>query len=285
MVAALDADRTAWVRDLATGAPLLELPPCANPIAFTPDGAALVTEGRGLCQGTGLPPGNEVPSGVVDTASGDRLLDLAKGGTSSPFKAVFNPGGVFTPGRYLVSAAQPEGDLEIYDIASGELMSTLEFEGDWPLSLAFDSTGRYVAGGNQNGSAWVLDLRAVVEGTRAQDALVFHRSVDNGGIPGVSLNASGILATSAFNSLRLWDIHSGELVAEIPVEIDTPPYADFNPDGSLLYYIDQPAGSSRHVLRTFPLEVDRLVDLAETRVTRDLTDDECRRYLDPDTCE
>ena len=38
------------------------------------------------------------------------------------------------------------------------------------------------------------------------------------------------------------------------------------------------------VIRRFYLDPERLIELAESRVTRELTPDECRRYLDPETC-
>jgi hypothetical protein len=110
-------------------------------------------------------------------------------------------------------------------------------------------------------------------------AAVFDLVVDTGGVPGVAVTAEGVLASSAFGSLRLWDIHGGDLLVHIPVDISPVPFATFDPDGSTLHYFD--AG---YVLRRFPLETEELIELAESRVTRGLTLDECRRYLDPADC-
>ena len=39
-----------------------------------------------------------------------------------------------------------------------------------------------------------------------------------------------------------------------------------------------------NVLRKFYLDTDHMVELARSRVTRSLTEDECRRYLDATVC-
>ncbi|MEX0797027.1 MAG: hypothetical protein WD274_10060 [Acidimicrobiia bacterium] len=39
-----------------------------------------------------------------------------------------------------------------------------------------------------------------------------------------------------------------------------------------------------NVLRKFYLDTDHMVDLARSRITRPLTEDECRRFLDSTTC-
>ena len=54
----------------------------------------------------------------------------------------------------------------------------------------------------------------------------------------------------------------------------------FSPDGSYMLYMD-----SAGVLRRYLLDTDELITLAETRLTRDLTVDECRRYLDSTECQ
>jgi hypothetical protein len=52
----------------------------------------------------------------------------------------------------------------------------------------------------------------------------------------------------------------------------------FSPDGSYLLYPD------RGNIARFYLDLDRLVTLAESRLTRDFYPDECRLYREPETC-
>lgn len=57
------------------------------------------------------------------------------------------------------------------------------------------------------------------------------------------------------------------------------PWRDFSPDGSFLLYADG-AG----ILRKYFLDTDQLVELAESRLTRGLTADECARHLQAARC-
>jgi DNA-binding SARP family transcriptional activator/WD40 repeat protein len=285
MVALLDSSGEAWVRDLTTGDPISPLPHCTSPRALSPDGSVLLVNGVDLNQR--LPctsSSDDRRSRVIETTTGDELLDLE---SRDVWRAVFNPGGVFEPGRYLAVRNLESGitprPVEIFDLVTGELIATYTPENDAALDLRFDPTGRYLAGGTQNGRAFVLDLVAVVDGAPGEDALVFDRVVGSGGVTGVRLNAEGILATSGHGALRLWNIHTGELLVDLAIDIELPPTAAFSPDGNILYYSD--TDFAGNVLRKFPLDTDVLIELAEGRVNRSLTDDECRRYLDGSTCD
>jgi hypothetical protein len=92
----------------------------------------------------------------------------------------------------------------------------------------------------------------------------------------VDISADGVFATSAFGSLRLWNINTGEQVIQVPVATTAPPYGIFTHEGDYLLYADQTEGG--YVLRRFPLDPDEIIELAETRVTRGFTAAECRRY-------
>jgi len=52
----------------------------------------------------------------------------------------------------------------------------------------------------------------------------------------------------------------------------------FSPDGTRLATADDEA------VRVFLLKVDDLVELAKTRVTRSLTQEECQKYLHVEQC-
>jgi DNA-binding SARP family transcriptional activator/WD40 repeat protein len=285
MVALVDSSGDGGVRDLVTGDPISSLPDCTSPRALSPDGSVLLVNGvdhnrRLPCTSSSV----DRRSRVIETATGEELLDLGERDVS---RAVFNPGGVLEPGRYLATRSLEFGvtprPIEIFDLTTGDLIGRYTPEADSALDLRFDPTGRYLAGGTQNGRAFVLDLSAVVAGTPPEEALVFDRVVGSGGVTGVRLNAEGILATSAFGSLRLWNIHTGELLVDLAIDIELPPTAAFSPDGNILYYSD--TDFAGNVLRKFHLDTQVLVDLAESRVSRGLTDDECRRYLDSSACD
>jgi WD40 repeat protein len=276
-VAAVTADGEAGIWESgAADAPSARLPSCTNPRAISPDGTAVVLGAGYLCLPGRAPPGSELRSRVIDLASGRELLDL---GERVVFRAAFNPGGAFEAGRYLAVNIFTEV-LEVYDMATSELLVSLEV---LPTMIRFDPTGRYLASGTLDGRAVVIDVAAIVEGDAVEDALLMDTTVATGGVPGIAITAEGVLASSAFDSpfIRLWDIHSGELLAELRTGLDgsSPPQLNFSPDGDYLLYPD--AGN---VLRKFYLDTDHMVELARSRVTRSLTEDECRRYLDATVC-
>jgi serine/threonine protein kinase/WD40 repeat protein/DNA-binding SARP family transcriptional activator len=271
LAAFVDADGEPGVWDLATGELVARLPAWTSPKGFSPDGSALVLDGSELC-GPGA-----AASQVVDPVTGAELLDL---GDRNVFgrRAVFNPGGIFEAGRYLAFVEATEDRMEVHDMSSGELVTLLEIPDDFPLGVAYDPTGRYLAGGTQNGRAWVLDLAAVVSGAAADDALILNIVAHRGGT-NAALGPDGLLATVSFDLLlRIWNIHTGELQLELPVDLPRGG-VKFSPDGSYLHY-----GDAGNVVRRWPLDTDELIELAESRVFRGFTDDECRRYLGQARC-
>ena len=126
------------------------------------------------------------------------------------------------------------------------------------------------------GDAWVLDMLAILEGNSPEDSLIFRTPGDNI-FWRVAINADGVLATTSARSLRLWDVFDGSMIAEPYVGSNAPPVSTFGPEGDYLLYGD---GG----IRTFNFDPEPLIKLAETRVTRDLTAEECERYLET-ACE
>jgi DNA-binding SARP family transcriptional activator/serine/threonine protein kinase/WD40 repeat protein len=267
----------AVVWDIESGRPEQQLPPCTNPRAFSPDGSVLVLDGAFRCAVMeDAPAGTELRSRVIDVVSGRELLDL---GERVVFRAAFNPAGAFEAGRYL-AVNIGTAVLEIYDMSNGYLTASFEI---MPTHIRFDPTGRYVATGTLDGRVFVLDLVALVAASMPEEAVVMDESVAPGGIPGIAITSGGIVAASAFDSsfIRVWDVRSGAAVAVLRTRLDgsSPPHLNFSPDGEYLLYPD-----ADQVLRRFVLDTDRLVELARSRVSRSLTVDECRRYLDPASC-
>ena len=81
------------------------------------------------------------------------------------------------------------------------------------------------------------------------------------------------------SDIKLWDLATGkELITLFEVDA-TITGLEFSPDGKRLISSDYVGN-----VREFVLPLDELVELAESRVTRSLTDDECRQYLHLDAC-
>lgn len=288
LVAYVDSAGEASVRDLATGGIVTRLPACTAPKTFSHDGSALILDGVAMCRDD-PPAGVDLRSRVIDVVTGDELFDFGPRILGSGWPgAAFNPGGVFEQDRFLAVTVD---DLEVYDLTSDEpvdlLASYYEDADGVPqlttlaTSVAFDPTGRYVATVTFDGGALVFDLVQAANGTPPKDAVVFAQVVDAGLMTSVDLDANGVLATGSLTSLRLWDIHTDEHILDVPMDGAR---AGFSPDGNYLYYVDQ-SDLGGLIGRRLPLDTDELIAVAESRVTRGLTDDECLRYLDPVECE
>jgi WD40 repeat protein len=272
LVAALDDDGQGWVRHLDTLEVILKLPPCTVPLLFSSDGAALVL-GAPPCEADEAPPDAGRRSRVIEIPSGEELLDLGEDPIFLPERGRFNPAGLFEPDSYL---ALPRGNrLDVYEASNGHVVTTLDAEGG-VMSAGFDPSGRFLAVGGGELRAWVLDMAQIAEGVPARDAIIFDREVDPGTLPAVAINQDGVLATSKHGSLRLWDVVSGEHLVRVPVHTARPSFAEFSPEGDDLLYVDEIA--SGYVLRRFPVDPERLIELAQSRVTRDFTTAECDRY-------
>lgn len=102
-----------------------------------------------------------------------------------------------------------------------------------------------------------------------------------GAVGHVAFDAGGerLASSSTDGTVRIWDVESADEVAVLRGHRGRVTSAAFSPDGTRLASI-----SADGTVRVWALELDELIDLAEQRLTRDLTDDECRRYLHVERC-
>jgi WD40 repeat protein len=276
LMGSLQSDGRSTIRSMPDLDLVAELPDCTNPLAFTVD------HSRALVNNYACTPDSDVATGtsrVIDVATGREIVEIPEAWV---YYAAFNPPGALEGGRYL--AVTDQFPVTVYDTETGAVIGSMPLEDlglDAHLHLAFDPQGRYLAAGTVDGVVWVVDLVAVVEGASMVDALVFNQVAHTGPAPWPSITSDGVLATGGFDGLvRLWDVHTDRLLVEFRTDLDDQmPTVFFAPDGSYLLYAE-----TGNVIRKYYLNTDRLVELAEDRVTRDLTVDECRRHLDPETC-
>ena len=94
-------------------------------------------------------------------------------------------------------------------------------------------------------------------------------------------NADGTrLASAGFDrQAKIWDVATGEELFTLYGNLSNVFGVSFSPDGAAL----ATAGADGTV-RTYTLNLDELVTLAQTRLTRGLTNEECRKFLHVDTC-
>ncbi|HKX74953.1 MAG TPA: WD40 repeat domain-containing protein, partial [Acidimicrobiia bacterium] len=86
----------------------------------------------------------------------------------------------------------------------------------------------------------------------------------------ISPDGSMLMTASSDGYVRVWDMGSGEELARIPV-----------PDPSDGHWLDDThivVGNTQGLWTTLTLDLDELIDLAVSRLTRSFTPEECEVY-------
>ena len=183
----------------------------------------------------------------------------------------------FSPDGTLIAATRwPEqlgaglDGTDVWDRTTGEIRFSTEEHAD---AGTFSPTGELLATTSAlSGSIhlWDVDSGALV---RSFETAAPSRDLDFD--PDGKLLASGDLD----GVIRLWRVDDGTIASVLDARAAALRSIVYSPDGSRLASVDDDG-----IVRVWALEVDDLVRLAQRRVTRQLTEDECRQYLHNDTC-
>ena len=281
LVAGIREDGTSVVTDLELNDAILwQLPRCSAPVAISPDGQVVALdwyEGSPCSQNEGF-------SGLYTPAPRDKMLDF--GTLHSQFAAITDRE-TFDGQRYaaVVLVDGSESRVEIWDVDRATLVGTLteDMASDlYFLLVTFSPDGRYLAIGTNGGRVLAADVSSLAAGSSVEDAVIFNKEVHTSNAPIAHITPDGVIATAGFDGFyRFWDLSTGELRLELEVRnLRGHATHAFSPDYAYYFYED---GDS--VIRRMPTDVEEMVREAVGSVTRDLTDDECWRYLHLDHCE
>jgi WD40 repeat protein len=273
-------------------------------LAFSPDGRRLAAAGF-----TGDPAAATAP--VWDTDSGELQFELG-GHDAEIVDVAFSP-----DGRHLATAGGEDGTVRLWDAASGAEQQVLHVADEWAGPVAFSPDGRLVAAhgaarpvegaslhhelgvfdtdtgerihkleghpGWGTGLAITLDGRLV---TASLDGLAMIWDLATGQAAqtlrhdtslrqvAVSPDGTRIATATEDGTARLWDPDTGRQLLTLYGH-DAPVFGvAFSPDGRLLATSSEDGTVALHLL-----PIDEFVELARSRVTRDLSADECRQYL------
>jgi WD40 repeat protein/class 3 adenylate cyclase len=290
---------TLW--DATSGQAAATLPIHQEPFVhfadFSPDGGRLATISW---NGTAK---------VWDAISGQTLLTMT-GHTDRAFDVSYSP-----DGNRLVTASF-DGTAKVWDANSGQEVSTLSGHTGYVQGIAYSPDGKRIATASWDHTAKVWDAATLSElfdvtmdteltdvdfspdGTRLAGAgndgtaTVWDISGGTGQelftlrghtalIVHITFSPDGShIATASFDgTVKVWDATSGEEWLTLSAGPDPVTQVDFSPDGTLLA-----TSGFEGRTRVYVLRLEDLVALAQSRVTRSLTTEECQKYLHVEEC-
>jgi WD40 repeat protein len=214
------------------------------------------------------------------TASNDqsiKMWDVSSGELLAIHDLPHNiPGMSMHPdGELLASTTQMDGTISLWDFETGESVGEL-LSPQWGiLGTEFSPDGEVLFSATPAGTVIAWDV------SNKEQLYVLDHGVP---VMGLATSPDGkLLAVTApwDDKLFLWDLDRTELLWQIPL-----PWIGrvaISPDGRTLYVSSIFAdGLEDPVVRALTLDIDTLAAMAKSRLTRDFTADECRRYrIDP----
>jgi len=247
-------DSTVKMWDTTTGELLFTLTDhegWVNSLVYSPDGATIASAG------------NDAQSFVWDATSGEMIYQFPL--SDSAWGIAYSPDGTLLATGSLLG-------VTIRDMATGQTMSEIDYEHN-AIHVYFSADGSHLITAGVDGVVriWELETGQQVQEINADQNILQGSSVSHDGT---------IIATAASGSdVRLWDYQSGERLLTVEGAREGVILAKFTPDGQQLVT----SGYDGDV-RFYVLSVDELVDIAESRLTRSLTEGECQEYLHMDSC-
>lgn len=255
LIASGSFDGTAKVWDVKTGE---ELDTFAGHkgdvlwVAFSPDGTRLVSAGE------------DKTIRIWEVKTGKELFVL-KRHHLGVLIAVFSPDGT----RFATGA--DDGSAKIWDTASGKEIFSLTHPGT-VFGVAFSPDGRRLATASNTEIVKVWDALSGKE--------LFHFSGHTSSIVSIAFSPDGkrLATASRDGTAKLWDATSGEELLTLYGSGAGICCVAFTPDAKYLF-----TGGDDGV-RVYTLQMEDLVALARSRLTRSLTKAECQKYLRRESC-
>jgi WD40 repeat protein/transcriptional regulator with XRE-family HTH domain len=295
-----------WVKiwDAQTGAELLNLAghdPAAQGVGnvleanFSPDGKLLATNGldgkvilwnaisgqtvmtlTASCSTSTNYSGNTFdPTGryLAAACSQDKLIRIWNVVSGAEQQVITHTGKIrdlaYSPDGTRIAAAANDRTARIWDLASGRLLLTLKPEapGD-PVSVAYSPDGTRLA---VVGAGPLLQLYDANTG-----AVLLALTGHGGNVTDVVFSPDGTLLATASEdqTAKVWDAQSGQELFTLYGHHNAVYGVSFSPDGRRLV-----TASWDRTARVYAITRAELIAAARARVTRGLTEAECRKYL------
>lgn len=253
--------RVVTIADTANGKQLLQLKlaegsPTVFALgasSFSPDGTRFATLGP------------ENTAKVYDLTKGGQELLTLQGHSAPLFHTNFSP-----DGKQLATTSEDQ-TIRLWDAETGQELRTFSGHTGPTTGVIFNPEGTRLATGSFDGTAKIWDLETGQE--------LYTLSGPSASVWGIAFSPDGKLIATGSNdlTLRLWDAMTGEELLTLPIP-DLSFQLFFTPDQTRLVVQTL---SETHV---YLLQVEDLIALAKSRVSRTLTIEECQQYLHMQQC-
>jgi WD40 repeat protein/transcriptional regulator with XRE-family HTH domain len=179
----------------------------------------------------------------------------------------------FSPDGKTVFTGADEKFVRQWDSVTGQEIRTYSSDGIEIYGVAINPDGNLLAASHQDGNIQLWDVKT---GEKLH-LLTGHAGL---GLRVTFSNDGARLASVSFDRLaKVWDVKTGKDLASLFGNASNVFGASFSPDGNQL----ATAGADGTV-RIYTLRMYDLIALAKSRLTRSLTDEECRKYLHIEIC-
>ena len=132
------------------------------------------------------------------------------------------------PNGSLIAVASNDCKVRLYDVMSGECLTTCDVHGSEVWGIAFTRDGEFVATGDEHGSVLVWRTAS----GELHETLAEHLSRIND--VAVSPDGSQIAASCDDGTVKVWEWPSGKLTRSFSTALAEPSLVSFSRDGSLL---------------------------------------------------
>jgi WD40 repeat protein/transcriptional regulator with XRE-family HTH domain len=252
-------DTTAIIWETATGKKLLTLSgheEGVRDVTFSSDGSLIATGGF------------DATARIWDSTTGLELLKI------TGHEGIV-PGVAFSPDGTQLATASTDGTAKVWDVKTGELLLTLVGHTSGVVDIAYSPDGKKIATASGDATAKIWEAATGKE--------LLTLTGHSAALRPVAFSPDGkFLATgSGDNTAKIWDVEIGQELLTLPGSEGGVYGVAFSPlDGGSHLAVASHDG----VTRIFLLQIDELLALAQTRVTRSFTTAECKKYLHVGQC-
>jgi WD40 repeat protein len=211
------------------------------------------------------------PTNLVRIADGAVIAELMQNECTG--RATFSPDGEMVFLGFL--PIKDAGHSGLFDTANGTMIADTADSPCAGLVAAFTPDSTELITGS--GSLCVLDIAALGAGASVDEAIDRTIPASDGLVLriDVSPDASEVTTAAVGEVVKRWDLVSGSLLEEFGGSPDFGMHdAQFHPNEPWLLVTTPP-----NEVRIYTLDLEELIEIARSRLSRDMTEDECQRYL------